>query len=237
MSHAPTERANLGVAPAPPRASGAAPAERRELRPHGLKRLRGRRRENHEVRTRGLDDPREFLDRGVRAQVVDAPAAAIEHDAEDHEREVVQFAGRAGEHGTRPVPAPPTPREPGEPAADDIAGEVLLTDAGRPARPTVAEIGEVRHDDIAQGGAQRQVGQQAVEHGLRGRLVERIEGLAQRGHEFVNRRRGDRWLGGTFVRAEHGARCLRGGQPVGQVRLHTPHPHLVRFGVEPIPAR
>ena len=92
---------------------------------------------------------------GCWSQVADPPPGAVERDAEDHERHVVQLAGRAGEQGLRPVRASPATGKPCEPAGEEIAGEVLLGDAGRAALAALAEVSEVGQRDIAQDGLHR----------------------------------------------------------------------------------
>ena len=121
-----------------------APGERGELRGEGLEGLRQGRGEDDEVRAPRVDRPRQLLDRGVHPEVVDPPPVAVEHDAEDHQRQVVKLPGGAGEDGAGAVPVPPAPGQPGEPPADDVAGEVLLGDAGRSALPALPELGEIR---------------------------------------------------------------------------------------------
>ena len=46
----------------------------------------------------------DVLERGVRADVRNPPAVAVEHDPERQQQEVVPFAGRAGEQREGPWP-------------------------------------------------------------------------------------------------------------------------------------
>ena len=93
--------------------------------------------EDDEIWMGRVDGLVQFLDRCVRAEVVDAPPVAVQHDAEDHQREIVQLTGWAGEDRARSMPASPTAGQPREPAANDIAGEVFLGDAGRTPMPAI----------------------------------------------------------------------------------------------------
>jgi hypothetical protein len=110
--------------------------------------------DDDEIRVRRLRRPRQLLDRGAHPEVVDSPALTVEHDPEDHQREVVQLQGRAREHSLWPASAAPSAGQAGQPAADDEAGEVLLRDACGAVPPARAEVAEVGHDDVAQDGRQ-----------------------------------------------------------------------------------
>jgi hypothetical protein len=112
-----------------------------------------------------------------------------------------------------------------EAAADEVAGEVLGGDAGRPALPALAEVCEVGQDDIAQDGRQGQLGHEPVQDGLRGRLVEGVQSPAEPGEGRAAR--GRRAGMGARAISERGARRLGRGQPFGQVCLHAADPRLV----------
>src|SRR5271166_5149617 len=122
--------------------------ERGELRGEGLEVLRQGRGYDDEVRVPGVDRPGQLLARGVHPEIVDPPPAAVQDDAEDHQRQVVKLAGGAGQDGAGAVPVPPAPGQPGEPPADEVAGEVLLGDAGRSALPALPEFGEIRQHHV-----------------------------------------------------------------------------------------
>ena len=73
---------------------------------------------------------------------------------------------------------------------------------------------------------------------LRGRLVENVQSLPERGAQPVPRRHGEGRPGGsagrgTRVAAERGACRLGRGQPTGEISLHLADPPLVRLGVQP----
>ena len=129
-----------------------------------------------------------------------------------------------------------------EPAADEVAGEMLHGDAGRPALPAIAEVSEVGKHDIPQDGRQGQIGQEPVQHGLRGRLVESVQCLPEPGGGLTpcgrgEARPGEIANGGTRIAAERGACSLGRGQPLGEISLHPADPPLVRLGVQPEAAR
>jgi len=112
--------------------------------------------------------------------------------------------------------------------------------AGCLALPALAEVSEVGQHDIPQDGRHGQIGEQPVQHGLRGRFVESVQSLPQRGGQPIPRRRGEGRPGGptgrgTRVATESGACRLGRGQPVGEISLHPADPPLVRLGVQPEP--
>ena len=129
-----------------------------------------------------------------------------------------------------------------EPAADDVAGEMLHGDAGCPALAAIAEVSEVGKHDIPQDGRHGQIGQEPVQHGLRGRLIESVRCLPEPGGGLTpcglgEARPGEIAKGGTRVAAERGACSLGRGQPLGEMSLHPADPRLVRSGVQPEAAR
>ena len=71
------------------------------------------------------------------------------------------------------MPASPSLSEPSEPPAEDVAGEVLLCDAGRSTLPELSEIG---HHKVPERRRQGQAGHEPVEDCLCGWLVEGVEG-------------------------------------------------------------
>jgi hypothetical protein len=132
-------------------------------------------REDHEIRMHGVDGHVQFLDRCVRAEVVDAPPVAVQHYAKDHQSEIMQLSGWAGEDRAWTMPASPTASEPREPAANDVAGEMLLGDAGRTTMPTITQLGEIGNEYVSQHGRQREFGHQPVQYGLRRGFIERVK--------------------------------------------------------------
>ena len=96
----------------------------------------------------------------------------------------MQLERGAGEDGSWSSSPAPAASEPGQPTADDEAGEMLLRDAGAPALPPLAELTEIREYDVTKHGGQRELREQAVEHRLSGGLVERVQGLAQRSRQL-----------------------------------------------------
>ena len=120
-----------------------------KLGPQRLQGLGPRSGEDDQVRPRDGGGACNLFDRGIGPQVIDPPAVVVEHDAEDHERQVMLLAGWAGEQGLWPVPAAPAPGQPGEPAADDVASEMLHGYASCPALPALAEVGEIGQHHIA----------------------------------------------------------------------------------------
>ena len=218
--------------------------EHGELGRVGLRLLRQGRGEDDEVRAPRIGRPGQLLDWGVHPEVVDPPSVAVEHDAEDHQRQVVKLTGGAGEHSARAVPVPPAPGQPGEPPADEVAGEVLLGDAGRSAFPALPEFGEIRQQNVAEHRGEREVGHEPVQGGLGGWLVEGVQGLPEVTGQLTRRRPLTVRAGGPAtirlgpaVLAEHRSRRFGGRQPAGEVGLHPPDPRLVRLGVQPEAAR
>src|SRR5208337_938340 len=221
-----------------------APGERGELHGEGLEVLRQGRGYDDEVRVPGVDRPGQLLARGVHPEIVDPPPAAVQDDAEDHQRQVVKLAGGAGQDSAGAVPVPPAPGQPGEPPADEVAGEVLLGDAGRAPLPALPELGQIRQHHVPEHRRHGQVGHEPVQDRLRGRLVEGVQGLPEGAGQLTRRRRGAVRPGGPAgvrpcptVLPEHRPRRLGGRQPAGQVGLHPADPQRVRLGVQPEAAR
>jgi hypothetical protein len=80
-------------------------------------------------------------------------------------------------HG--PWPCPPSPGEASQPPAQQVAGEVLLGDAGLPAFPAVPEMGQVRQQRVPQDGLRGETGEQSVERLLRPRLIQPVQAVGQ----------------------------------------------------------
>ena len=68
---------------------------------------------------------------------------------------------------------------------------MLQGHTGRPALPALAELSKVGRHDIPQDSRHGQTGEQPVQHGLRGRFVESVQSLPERGGQPVPRRRGE----------------------------------------------
>ena len=156
----------------------------------------------------------------------------------------MKLAGGAGEDGAGAVPVPPAPGQPSEPPADEVAGEVLLGDAGRSTLPALPEFGEIGHHNVAEHRRHGEVGHEPVKDSLCGWLVEGVEGLPEVTGQLTRRRRGAVRPGGPaevrlgpVVLPEHRSRRLGGGQPIGEISLHPADPRLVRLGVQPEAAR
>ena len=151
----------------------------------------------------------------------------------------MKLAGGAGEDGAGAVAVAPAAGQPGEPPADEVAGEVLLGDAGRSARPAFSEFGEIWQHNVAEHRRQGEVGYEPVKDGLRGWLVEGVEGLPEGAGQLTHRRRGalPEVRPGPVVLPERSLRRLGGRQPAGQVGLHLADPQRVRLGIQPEAAR
>ena len=117
----------------------------------------------------------EAVDRRVRAEVGDAPAAAVQGEAERDQPEVVLLARRAGEDRTRPLARVPAAADPQQPSTDQVAGEVLLGDGRVARRPPLAEVDEVGKDHGAEDGLDRERAEQGVERRLSAGLVEAVQ--------------------------------------------------------------
>ena len=142
-SRAPTALAICGVAPAPARASGARRASAVSCVAEGLEVARQGRGEDDEVRVPRVDRPGQLLDRGAHPEIVDPPPLRYSTMPKTNQRQVAKLPRGAGQDGAGAVPVPPAPGQPGEPPADDVAGEVLLGDAGRSPLPALPELGEI----------------------------------------------------------------------------------------------
>ena len=118
--------------------------------------------------------------------------------------DVVRLAGRAGEERERTRSAAPEPGEREQPAADEVAREVLVADLDLAALPAVADLFQGGQHHLAQHQLQPERREALVEHRVGGGLV-----------VAANRREqaGGRVLEQTFGRPlvlECGARSLRG---------------------------
>ena len=148
---------------------------------------------------------RQRVHRRVRAQVGDAPAALAQREPEQQQPEVVALARRAGQQRARSHAAVPAPGQRDQPPAQHHAREVLLRDRGLAALPALAQLAQVGQQHLARQGVEAQPGDEQVEHDLRPRVVEVVQGLAQLvGHAF------ERWgqPGRRRLGLEHQARGL-----------------------------
>ena len=119
-----------------------------------------------------------------------------QREPEQQQPEVVALARRAGQQRARPAPrSQPRASATSRPRSTD-AREVLLRDRGLAALPALAELVQVGQQHVARQGVEAQPGDEQVEHDLRPRVVEVVEGLAQLvGHAF--QRWGQRRPGGA----------------------------------------
>ena len=97
---------------------------------------------------------------------------------------------RARQQGAPAVPVAPSAGERAQPAADHVAGEVLLRDASLGRGPALAEVVQEGQDHPAEGGVEVQRSEGAVESGLRRGLVEGREGAVEIVEEHLGGRRG-----------------------------------------------
>src|SRR3712207_1045522 len=87
----------------------------------------------------------------------------------------MQLAREAGEYRKRPAAPLPPARQREEPAAKQLAREVLLGDAGITSRPARAKLGEVGKHDVGEHGLEREGGEQPVERLVRATGVHGVE--------------------------------------------------------------
>ena len=73
-----------------------------------------------------------------------------QHEREREQGDVVRLAGSAGEERERARPAAPEPGEREQPAADQVASEVLLADVDLAALPAVADLLQGGQHHLAQ---------------------------------------------------------------------------------------
>ena len=98
------------------------------------------------------------------------------------------LARRTGEHGARARAAVPAARKAEQATAEQVRGEVLLRDGDLAALPARAELVQERQDDAGEHGSRGVVGEQAVERGVRGGVVELLECAAELGSGSRRRR-------------------------------------------------
>ncbi len=89
----------------------------------------------------------------------------------------------------RPNPVAPAAGEPAQAPADDVAGEVLLSDADLGGRPPQAKPMQKRQDHLGQGLFDAEVEQEAIKRGLSRRFVEAIEAALERSFDLGQSRR------------------------------------------------
>ena len=93
----------------------------------------------------------------------------------------MKLAGRTRENRPRAGRLGPAAREPEQPAAQNVAREMLLRDARLAALPATTELVQVRKQDFAEHRLEPERREQAVEGRVRGRLVEPVERRLQFG--------------------------------------------------------
>ncbi len=142
------------------------------------------------------------------------------------------LARRTGEHRASARAAVPPARKAEQATAEQVRGEVLLRDGDLAALPPRAELVQKRQDDAGEHGSRRVVGQQAVERGVRGGVVELLEGAAELGSG--SRRRRDFRQGGWLGAGLPGRLGRR--EPRSEQLPHSSHPLDVVLRVEPVAA-
>ena len=142
------------------------------------------------------------------------------------------LARRTREHRASARAAVPPARKAEQATAKQVRGEVLLRDGDLAALPARAELVQKRQDDAAEHGSRRVVGQQAVERGVSGGVVELLECAAELGSGSRRRRdfRQGGWLGAGLP-GRLGRREARSEQ-----LPHPSHPLDVVLRVEPVAA-
>ena len=132
---------------------------------------------------------RDRLDRGIGAEKRDAPAAISQDQSEDDEPEIVLLAGRSSEQRVMSRPATPATAERHEPAADEVAREVLLRDRDLAALPSLADVLQQRQDHFAQERLEAQRRDQPIDRRMPRDVVERLERDTQLRDRLVDRGR------------------------------------------------
>ena len=107
------------------------------------------------------------------------------------------LARRTGEHRASARAAVPAAGKAEQATAEQVRGEVLLRDGDLAALPARAELVQERQDDAGEHGSRRVVGEQAVERGVRGGVVELLECAAELGSGSRRRRDFRRAAGGS----------------------------------------
>ena len=74
---------------------------------------------------------------------------------------------------------PPAAGEAGQPGTEQVAREVLGGHPDGALGPAIAEVAQVGHEDLAKGGLHGEVGEQPVQHRLRGGPVELVKRVTQ----------------------------------------------------------
>jgi hypothetical protein len=119
-------------------------------------------------------------DRGVGAEEQDAPAVRAQEQAEGEQGDVVSFPSGAGEYGEPSVASAPESGEGEQPSANEVTGEMLLTDRFvAPVLPVEADLGERRQDHLARKPLEPERREALVQHGLGGGFVVALDRLHQ----------------------------------------------------------
>jgi hypothetical protein len=97
-------------------------------------------RDDNERRPCRLGRVGERCDRRVRAEKEDPPGVRAQDEGEREQGDVVHLAGCTGEKSKRARSSAPEPGKPKQPAADEVAREVLLADLDLAPLPAVADL-------------------------------------------------------------------------------------------------
>ena len=127
-------------------------------------------RDDDECRPCRLGRVGECSDRRVRAEKEDPPGVRAQHEREREQGDVVHLAGCAGE-SKRARSAAPEPGKRKQPAADEVAREVLLADLDLAPLPAVADLLQDGQHHLAQRLLQAERSKALVEHRVSGGLV------------------------------------------------------------------
>jgi uncharacterized membrane protein YuzA (DUF378 family) len=141
----------------------------------------------------------------------------MERNAEHEQGDVVQLARCAGQEGARADPLIPAPSKTEEPAAHEIAGEVLLGDGHLTAFPAVADLPQHGQHEVLQDALRAQPCESPVEDRACLIVVEAQQGLQQ----ILQRGA----LDGLVLRRE--PRGLGRRHALREVLLHVTDPPLV----------
>jgi hypothetical protein len=176
---------------------------------------------------------RSVVTRRIGPEVGNAPPAGAQGEPERDEGEIVQLSRRTGEDRERAGALSPAPRETQETTAEEVAGEVLFSNAGAARLPAISELGEIGDHEVAQKRVETDRRERAVERLLGTRLIEALESTG----EIASIRRGRAVRGGllrTLVSGQPGG--LGSREPLVLVPAHSHDACLVRCRVQAEPA-
>ena len=161
-------------------------------------------RDDDERRPRRLGRAGERCDRRVRAEKEDPPGVRAQDEREREQGDVVHLAGCTGEKSKRACSAAPEPGKRKQPAADEVAREVLLADLDLAPLPAVADLLQDGQHHLAQRLLQAERSKALVEHRVSGGLVVAADRREQASGGVL-----EQTFGGPLV-LECGTRGLRG---------------------------